>query len=420
MSKDRNTVQEAAIPDDVFCPEATEDPYGFLARLREERPMHFSERFQLWMATRYADVRRIDRDHGSFSAEFYSRDLRDPFPPVPEKDLPLHQFAGGTFARWMSQQDPPLHTELRMGLEQKLSKEQVQQWAPMVSGAVDGLFDEVDAIQRDRGEVDFVQAYAMVLPITVLLAVMDMEADIASVREIADGLAHMSSGAPDRLPKLVAAIEDLFELLDPAIEDRIANPGNDLLSAMVDLENQGLWTRDHVRANGLFMLFAGHETTRNSICAGLLALATHHHQWELLRSDPQVHAAAAVEEILRYEPPLKSIMRIAAKDTEICGETIRAGERIRAFISSANRDPDMVDRPDHFDIAREASFRHLAFGFGPHFCMGAHLARLELTETFKQMALRYQNIELLISPDAIPYSPSISFRAPRALPVRFA
>jgi pimeloyl-[acyl-carrier protein] synthase len=181
-------------------------------------------------------------------------------------------------------------------------------------------------------------------------------------------------------------------------------------------EQAGVFNRHQVLVNAALLLFAGHETTMNLICNGVLAFLKHPDQWARLVSDPPRHARLATEECLRYDPPVKSTQRIAADDVELGGRHIRRGDRIRWMIASANRDPAAFANADAFDISRQPN-PHVAFGAGIHYCLGASLARIEGQEVFQVLAERLPGMRL--DTQNLEYEPSIQFRSLRSLPVRW-
>ena len=168
--------------------------------------------------------------------------------------------------------------------------------------------------------------------------------------------------------------------------------------------------------NTSLLLLAGHETTINLLCNGTLAFMRHPEQWTLFKTDPEGLAKRATEECLRYDAPVKSIQRLAAQDVDMRGKTLRQDDRIRWFITSANRDPEVFAHPDTFDITRDPN-PHVAFGNGVHHCLGATLARLEGQEVFKALAQRFPNLHL--EAETLDYQPSIAFRSVKSLPVAF-
>src|SRR5262249_39646831 len=175
-----------------------------------------------------------------------------------------------------------------------------------------------------------------------------------------------------------------IDYVSPLVDERIANPGDDFISVLASGERQGVFTRHEVLVNTSLLLLAGHETTINLLCNGTLAFIQHPDQWAKLKQDPGRAAKLATEECLRYDSPVKSIQRIATQDVEMRSKTLKKDDRVRWFISSANRDPNMFAKPDTFDITRWPN-QHVAFGSGVHHCLGATLARGEGQEAFKAL-----------------------------------
>jgi pimeloyl-[acyl-carrier protein] synthase len=206
----------------------------------------------------------------------------------------------------------------------------------------------------------------------------------------------------------------MIEYVSPLVDKRIVDPGDDFISVLARGEKQGVFTRHQVLVNTSLLLLAGHETTINLLCNGTLALLNHPDQWDLLKQDPAGRMKATTEECLRYDAPVKSIQRIASEDVEMRGKLLRKDDRVRWFISSANRDPDAFAEPEVFDIARHPN-QHVAFGSGVHHCLGATLARVEGQEVFKALAERFPGLR--VTTDTLEYQPSITFRSLKSLPV---
>ena len=208
----------------------------------------------------------------------------------------------------------------------------------------------------------------------------------------------------------------MIEYVSPLVDERIVNPGDDFISVLASGEKAGVFTRHQVLVNTSLLLLAGHETTINLLCNGTLSFIQHPDQWAKLKKDPAGAAKLATEECLRYDSPVKSIQRIASEDVEMRGKVLKKDDRVRWFISSANRDPDMFQNPDTFDIERWPN-QHVAFGSGIHHCLGATLARVEGQEVFKALAERFPGFRL--DNEALEYQPSITFRSLKSLPIHW-
>jgi cytochrome P450 len=263
--------------------------------------------------------------------------------------------------------------------------------------------------------MDVLTALAAPLPVRVITQMMGVPPeDREHLRELADKLLYINRGEPDRLRPLTEGMRGMLEYVEPLVEARRVRPEDDFISVLAQGETVGVLTRHQVLVNTALLLFAGHETTMNLICNGTLALVRHPEEWARLKADPAAWAASATEECLRYDPPVKSTQRIATEDVPLGGKVIRANDRIRWAIASANRDPAAFPEPDRFDIGRTPN-AHVAFGAGIHFCLGVTLARLEGQEVFRALAERFPAFHL--ETEQLEYQPSIQFRSLKSLPV---
>jgi cytochrome P450 len=279
-----------------------------------------------------------------------------------------------------------------------------------VQSAITDLLDEAEA----QGQMDVMRDFATPLPLLVIAQMLGMPwQDRRFLRELSEKLIFIGRGEPDRMRPTGEAIHGLVEYLSPLVAERLARPGDDLLSVLASGEKRGAYTRDEVLANAVLLLLAGHETTINLICNGTLAFIRHPDQWALLQANPAL-AERATEECLRYDPPVKSLQRLAVQDVELGGKTLRSLDRARWFITAANRDPAKFAEPDTFDITRDPNL-HIAFGSGIHHCLGATLARVEGQEAFKALVRRFPALH--VETEELEYQPSITFRSLKSLPV---
>jgi cytochrome P450 len=263
--------------------------------------------------------------------------------------------------------------------------------------------------------MDVMRDLATPLPVMVIAQMMGVPpSERGYVRQLAEKLLYIGRGEYDRMKPLTEGMRGMIDYVSPLVDQRMADPGDDFISVLASGEKKGVFTRHEVLVNTSLLLLAGHETTINLICNGALALIQHPDQWALLKADPGGLAKPATEECLRYDSPVKSIQRIATEDVEMRGKVLRKSDRIRWFISSANRDPDAFPNPTEFDITRHPN-QHVAFGSGTHHCLGATLARVEGQEVFKALAERFPNLQA--KSDDLEYQPSITFRSLKALPV---
>jgi len=287
----------------------------------------------------------------------------------------------------------------------------MEAWRPFVRQAVKELLDAAEA----KGEMDVMRDLATPLPVLVIAEMMGVPPEERQeVRRLAEKLLYIGRGEYHRMRPLSEGMRGMIDYVSPLVDRRIVDPGDDFISVLAQGEKKGIFSRHQVLVNTSLLLLAGHETTINLLCNGTLAFMHHRDQWEQLKEDPAGRAKAATEECLRYDSPVVSIQRIASEDVEMRDKVLRKGDRLRWFISSANRDPDAFPEPEKFDIFRHPN-QHVAFGSGTHHCLGATLARVEGQEVFRALAERFPNLQ--VETDELEYQPSITFRSLKALPV---
>ena len=403
-----------AIDDNLFAPEVIADPYTYFGRLREEDPIHWNERFRQWIITRHDDLVWNARHHELFSSENFKRDTRPPLPPIDEADIELNNHIRALGANSFIQHDRPEHTDMRMVLHGYFNPKRIDEWRAMVQSAIKFLLDQAE----EKGEMDVMRDFAAPLPLLVISQMMGVPPeDRLYIKELATKLLANGGEGADRTKAAAEGQIKMREYLVPLVEERLVNPTDDLLSLVVSGEQSGVYNREETLAAAVLLLIAGHVTTLNLITNGTLAFIRNPDQWENLRQDPAGRMLRATEECLRYDPPVKGIQRIATEDVEVGGKLIREGESNRWMISSANRDPDVFDEPDKFDITRWPN-RHVGFGSGVHHCLGVNLARMEGQEAFRALAERYTSLHL--ETEDLEYAPTIAFRSIVSLPVSWS
>jgi pimeloyl-[acyl-carrier protein] synthase len=300
---------------------------------------------------------------------------------------------------------------MRRVMHSYFTPKSMEAWRPFVREAVKDLLDEAEK----KGSMDVMRDLATPLPVLVIAEMMGVpKAERPYIRQLAEKLLYIGRGEYDRMKPLTEGMRGMIEYVSPLVDKRKVDPGDDFISVLARGEKQGVFTRHQVLVNTSLLLLAGHETTINLLCNGTLAFTRHPDQWELLKEDPAGRAKQATEECLRYDSPVISIQRIATEDVEMRGKVLRKDDRVRWFISSANRDPEAFPNPETFDIFRHPN-QHVAFGSGTHHCLGATLARVEGQEVFKALAERFPNLRA--ETEELEYQPSITFRSLKALPV---
>jgi len=388
-------------------PEVIADPYPLFRRLQSDDPAHWSDVLGGWVLTRYDDVRMALGD-ARLSADritpFMSRRGAQTTPGLAElaRLVPL----------WAVFSDPPRHTRLRGLMNRAFTTRAVERLRPRVEAIIDDLLDRI----RGRETFDVMRDFAYPLPITViaeLLGVAREERD--HFKSWSDELAGFIGSAldtPDKYARAGRAMGAMAAYFHTLISERRREPRDDLMSVLIAAEERGdAMSEDELVATGVLLLFAGHETTTNLIGNAVLALLRHRGEVPRLHADP----AAAVEEFLRYDGPTQAMVRIAGEDVGLHGRTIRRGDRIFTMIGAANRDPDQFPDPDRLDLQRQPN-RHIAFGYGIHFCIGASLARLEAQLALPALLARFPALTLPV--DQPRWLPSLVFRGVSSLPVR--
>ena len=389
-----------------FDPLTHADPYPAYRRLREEDPVH--QPFPgVWILTRYRDCAALLRDERASSdrrkSELYELFIRSlPEPPDPEALVPSMLFL-----------DPPDHDRLRGLVHKAFTPRRVEALRARIEELVGVLLDDA----RERGQMDVVADLAYPLPITVISDMLAVpEADRASMREWSLDLIHTLDPIvpPETLARAQRAGAGFRAYLHELIDERRTRPGDDLLSALIEAEERGeQLTEAELVSTTVLLLVAGHETTSGLIGNGTLALLRHPDQLARLREDPTL-VRSAVEELLRYESPVQLTGRLMLEDAEIGGTRIAAGEDVVALVGAANRDPEQFQDPDRLDVGRNEN-RHMAFGGGIHYCLGAHLARLEGGVAIRELARRFPSMELAAG--EVRWRDTITLRALHSLPI---
>lgn len=391
------------------------DPYPSLRRLREQDPVHWNDRLGGWMLTRYEDIRGSLRD-----PRLSSDRMRPFFAHMPDAARAELQDLDAHMALWAVFNDPPDHSRLRGLMNRGFTTSAVAALRPKIAAIVDGLVDDLLA----RGdEADFIETFAYPLPATVIAALLGVPLeDVELLKRWSDDLGSFvlaSRLSPDKYSRANAAIREMSAYFGDLVEDRRRRPGEDVASALVAAQQRGdFMSRDELVAACVLLLFAGHETTTHLLGNGLLALLRHPDQMQRLRETDgdEALAASAVEEMLRWDGPSLAQVRVVAADYELGGRMMKTGDRVFQILAAANRDPAIFADPDRFDIGR-GNNRHLTFGFGIHFCLGAPLARLEGQIAFPILLRRLKRIELAAPPN---WSDSIVVRGLNRLEVGYS
>ncbi len=393
---------------ELATPEAQANPYPLYARWRARQPMHRAPTGE-WFLTRYDDVAAVLADPDRFSNSLTETRLyreRIQRLPVEESDVLFGDFS-------MVNVDPPDHTRLRRLVSKAFTARAVARLRPRIEEIVAELLDGLE------GDIDLISRFAYPLPVTVICELLGVPAadrdrfqawndqmidnpdvsfeDMEAVRRSQEGMRH------------------LIEYMQNLVAERRRRPQDDLLSRLIAVEEAGdqLTERD-LLTTMLLLFIAGHVTTVNLIGNGMLALLTHPDQLRRLRTDLSL-LDSAIEEMLRYDSPVQAITRGVRVDVELGGTVLERGELVMGLVGAANRDPEHFPDPDVFDIGRRDN-RHLSFGRGIHFGLGAPLARLEAQVAFPALLQRFPRLEL--ATDTPRWRPSPFLRGLAVLPLR--
>jgi cytochrome P450 len=386
------------------------DPYPVYARLRETEPVYWDPASSAWVLTRYVDVARALHDPRLASARAGAMQVQAGRPGLE----PLFDFVG----RMMPVTDPPQHTRLRGLVNKCFTPHAVEALEPFIQRLVDQLLDRA----AGQGRMEVIRDFAFPLPAAVICRLLGAPVtDAARIKQLCDDLFLFIKGAlaattDEEYQTSLQAALDLKAYFRPLVAERRQSPGSDLLSALVRVEEQGDRLSDEdLYANASLMLQAGHESTVSLIGNGTLGLLRFPEQWQKLRDDPSL-VPHAIEEFLRYEAPIHYIQRQAAEDMDMGGKHIERGHMVSLMLGAANRDPAQFPNPDRLDIER-APNKHLAFGAGHHFCLGAPLLRLEARIAFASLSRRFPKLRLSGAPPQ--YREDFNLRGLKALEVAF-
>jgi cytochrome P450 len=411
-------VQELQINEDLLCAEAIADPYAYFGRLRELDPVHWNPLWQGWMVTRHKDVVAVLLDADRFSSNRMA--YLDAHASMEKRQALDHYF--GMLSRWLVFIDPPDHTRLRLLLQKaSFTPRQMAAWRPRIQAIVADLLSQIEPGKP----VDFVQALAFPLPVLVVSEILGFPPeDRHQVRHWTTDVAlpfflALGMDARQKWARAEQAAREFGVYARDLIQDRKKHPRDDLLTTMVQAEHRGdFLNEDEVVANTVLLMIAGHETTSNLLANGLLAFLRHPAQIDLLRQDSTL-IGPAVEECLRYDPPVTATVRWAKEDMDLAGRPIKAGQKLLLVLASANRDPEQCHAPDRFDITRRVTpQQHTAFAVGTHYCLGAPLARQEGEVAFSTLFQHFHTLSL--ATDTPVYKPMVIARALEHLPVVLA
>lgn len=407
---------EAYRPIDI---EFLKDPHATLRQMREEGRIHRARGgfagfgLEGYVVTHYDDVNEVlrSREHISDFRKLPVGDPRRRRIDAVEDALPPSILT----------LDPPEHDRIRALVNKAFTPRAIESLKPRIAEIANELLDAVEG----EPEIDFMEAMATPLPVIVISELLGVPSqDRDRFKEWSNAVVAISpSDITDeesmrrRFAQTMAASRALADYFREQVALRRNEPGDDLISKLIEVEEQGdRLTEPEMISLCRLLLNAGNLTTTDLLGNGLLELLRHPDQLQLLRDDPDL-VPSAVEEMLRYTPPVSNTGRLTAADTEIAGCPVPGHANVAVSLMAANRDPDVFEDPETFDVTRQEN-RHLSFGGGIHYCLGAPLARAEAQGALRALLERYDHIEAAIPLDEVEWRGGGAFRGLRALPLR--
>lgn len=399
----------AAVAFDPFEPGFVASPYDQYRRLREHDPVHWSDLLDGWVLTRHDDVSAVLRDP-TVSVELDNARATGAVTLQRER-----QSRTGRSSSTLVLRDDPDHQRLRKLLQQPFGPRPVERLRSMVTDRVDAAFADL----APRGAMDAVTDFAYPLPVAVFNEMLGLpDEDAPRVRAWIQAVARMLDPVIDdeEHARCQALMDEMYDYLDTQIEAKRAAPADDVLTALVQAEEDGdRLTRDELVAQVVTLYVAGHEPTMSLVGNGLLALLRQPDQLARLRAQPEL-LPNAISELARYDGPNQFVRRIVMQPTAIDDRHLEPGDVVYACIGAANRDPDRWDRPDEVVVDRPDAAHHLQFGAGIHHCLGAHLARLQAEVALGALVLRLDDLALAGDPV---WSERMVIRGLQSLPITY-
>jgi cytochrome P450 len=354
---------------DPMSPQAVSDPYAFYAGFRNSEPV-FKTPMGAWFITRHEDVALVVRDHrfcrdnSRVQAMYHGPDWQD-------------EYSLSVLAKMILFLDPPDHTRIRGQMASAFTAKRITHMRSSILSVTDGLLKSV----LPKLEMDVVRNFALPLPVMVICGMLGVpEADRSHFIESFRLTSRLVEAVPMSRSELDVAnqqMEFLVGYFSRLIESRRRARADDLITSLIAAEEAGSkLSNDELAANLILLFLAGYETTTNLVANATLVLLSNPTELEKLRASPEL-MPKAVDELLRYESPVQLTARTVLEDVEVGGKLLRRGDLVLACLGAANRDPEVYDHPDKFDISRPVK-KHLSFGGGVHFCLGAQLSRLEM------------------------------------------
>ena len=403
------TNQEKPSLADALLPVYAANPYALYQQLRENDPVYWDERANSWVLTRYADVAPALRD-ARFSASGFMENINW----IPEEMRPMLEPPIRVLTRQMLVMDPPDHTRLRSLVAKAFTPRVVEGLRPTIKQIANDLLDNV----QSQGTMELIRDFAFPLPAIVIATMLGVSPEDRDQFAVwSENFGALLDGGNLSMENAFLALHGVSEFIAyfrQIIRQRRNSPGDDLLQAMINAEEQGdALSEEELLGNCVLIMAAGHGTTMHLIGNGILALLRNPQQLQQLKADPAL-MPSAVTELLRYDSPVQMTSRRAREDMRIGDKRISEGQEVIMCTGAANHDPAQFSDPDRLRLNRPEN-RHLSFGLGIHFCLGAPLARLESEIAFHALLRHFPNLRL--ASEEVEWERSLVFRGLKQLPL---
>jgi cytochrome P450 len=375
----------------VFDDDTLRDPYPTYARLHEEGPIHYLDvgsKWAVWSVIGHAECSSVAKD-----PRLSAKRAQQMLLPLPLSRQAEFSELARMFSLWLIFMDPPEHTRLRKLLNKGFSPAAIEALRPQVEAIVDRMLKPL----QQGSEVELMGEFANPMPVRIISEMLGVPQELHDTFVNWSRAIAVFRGSPDRTVEQAQAAQDaliaLTDFFRKTVAERKRNKGNDLISLLIDIEEEGeVLTEEELYAQCIGLLFAGHETTRNLIGNGTYTLLQHPVETAELREKPEM-IRTAIEELLRYESPVQFTARVLKEDIEICGQHIPRKWTVLCMLGAANRDPKRFKEPNRLDLNR-LNNQHLAFSAGPHACIGGQLARLEGQVAILNLVQRFPEMKL--------------------------
>ncbi len=396
----------------LFTGDILQDPYPTYTRLLEEGPVHYVEvagKWAVWSVFSHAECLAVAKDPRCSAKRAQQMLL-----PLPLSRQAEFKELARMLSLWLIFMDAPEHTRLRKLLNKGFSPAAVEGLRPQMEGIVNRM---LEPLQRGS-EVDLMREFANPMPVRVISEMMGVPEALHGTFVNWSRAIAVFRGNPNRTVEEARAAQDaligMTEFFREAVAERRRNKGNDLISLLIDIEEEGeALTEEELYAQCIALLFAGHETTRNLIGNGMYTLLRHPEETAELRDNPEM-IRSAVEELLRFESPVQFTARVLKEEMEVCGRRIPKGWSVLCMFGAANRDPKQFKEPNQLNLKR-LNNQHLAFGAGAHFCIGNQLARLEGQIAILNLLQRFPQMK--VAGPRPEWADTFGFRGLKSLPV---